>query len=198
MPWVRLADDFYDHPKIIAVGSAAGWLWVCGLAYANRYLTDGYLPSAAVRRIADDGDDPLRLAARLVEVGLWEAADAGYRIHDYTNYQPSAQAVKAERKKTAERVASWRKRSRDNDVSNGASNAVGTGAPGPDPDPVPGPGPGSGRSPARISPPSPLAGGGAASRRKHTNGRASETTMAAAAPSQASLTPEEMAEWAAR
>ena len=79
MAWVRLADDFYDHPKVLAAGPVAAYVWACGLAYANRYLTDGYLPKAAVRRLADV-EDPYRVAARLVEVGLWVPAGDGYRL----------------------------------------------------------------------------------------------------------------------
>lgn len=156
MTWVRLADDFADHPKVIAAGPLAGWLWVCSLAYANKYLTDGFVPQGAVRRLADV-DDPARLAARLVEVGLWTRADGGYRIHDYADFQPSAETVRAERERTAERVRTWRERQksgRDNGVSNGVTYAVSTGSP------VPVPVPSFNPAPAGTSPlPPPLAEG---------------------------------------
>jgi len=131
--WVRLADDFYRHPKVLSAGPLAGWLWVCGLAYANHYLTDGYLPRAAVRGLTDV-DEPFRLAATLVDAGLWDVADGGFMIHDYTAYQPTAEHVKAERAANAERVATWRERQQSG-RSNGVTSGVRTGAP------VPGPGP---------------------------------------------------------
>jgi hypothetical protein len=50
--WVRLDDQFADHPKVTTAGPLAGWLYVCGLLYAARYLTDGFIPTAHVARLA--------------------------------------------------------------------------------------------------------------------------------------------------
>src|SRR4051812_18430034 len=109
MPWVRLEDGFPEHPKIVRAGPAAAWLFVCSLAYANRNLTDGFIPSAIVPRLSElKGTDGL--AKRLVEAGLWEAVDGGFQVHDYLTYQPSAAKLKEERDKTAARVEAWRKR----------------------------------------------------------------------------------------
>lgn len=169
MAWVRLADDFADHPKIIAAGPLAGWLWVCGLAYCNRYLTDGLVPAGAVRRLVDV-DEPARLAAKLVEVGLWERVADGFRVHDFRDYQPSAQAVREERDRNAERMREWRKRRHEpgtagasHDATNGVTNAGSVLSPVPVPvkDPVPDPDPTS-----PPLPPSPHAGKGV-----HPNGR---------------------------
>lgn len=121
MSWVRLDDQFTDHPKIVQAGPLAGWLYICGLTYANRYLTDGRIPAAQVRRLADvDGAD--ELAARLVAAGLWEVVDGGYQIHDYLEYQPSADTVRKEREATAHRVQEWRERKKA--ARNASSNSV--------------------------------------------------------------------------
>ena len=53
MPWVRLDDQFPDHPKSLAVGPLGSWLYICGLAYANRFLTDGFIPERQTKRLAD-------------------------------------------------------------------------------------------------------------------------------------------------
>jgi hypothetical protein len=50
MPWVRLDEHFGEHPKVLAAGPLAGWLYVMGLGYCNRNLTDGLIPRAMVRR----------------------------------------------------------------------------------------------------------------------------------------------------
>lgn len=151
MAWVRLADDFADHPKIVAAGPLAGWLWLCGIAYCNRYLTDGFVPAAQVKRLADV-DDPASLAVRLLDVGLWERAPGGYRVHDYAGYQPSAEAVKAERERNAKRAATFRERHAG---SNAGSNGVSPDAPYPVPVPVNNPVPAATTTP---QPPPPAEG----------------------------------------
>ena len=116
MAWVRIDDSFPDHPKAVQAGPLACWLYVCSIAYANRYLTDGFIPERQIWRLIDS-DDAEALADALIDSGLWEQADGGYQIHDYLDYQPSAERVKADRVHNAERQAKWRK-------SNAGSNAV--------------------------------------------------------------------------
>lgn len=85
---MKLDDAFADHPKVMAAGPLASWLHVCALLYCSRLLTDGYIPIAQVRKLADI-DGAIDLADRLVEVGLWDRADDGYQVHDYLDYNPS-------------------------------------------------------------------------------------------------------------
>lgn len=98
MPWVYLDDAFYDHPKIIAAGPAAGWLWVVALGWTNRNLTAGVIPKHVARRLVEGGR---RLAPLLVKAGLWEDHDDSYRFHDYEQWNKTAakreQAQKAAR-----------------------------------------------------------------------------------------------------
>jgi hypothetical protein len=116
--WVKLDDHFPDHPKVIAAGPLAAWLYVAGLCYANRLLTDGFVPGEVVPRlIAFSGTkyarDPEALAVRLCAAGLWTettvAGIQGYQIHDYTTYQRSRERVLTDRTQTAKRVTAWRK-----------------------------------------------------------------------------------------
>lgn len=176
MPWVRLADDFADHPKLIAAGPLAGWLWVCALAYANKHLTDGFVPVGMIRRLVDV-DDPPRLATRLVDVGLWERVDGGFRIHDYAEYQPSSVAVREEREKNAKRMKEWRERVQSgaqSGRSNGVTNTGSSGSPDPDPSIYPG------QVPAGQYPPNPPQAGGDAPTRDQR--RRSRSRDVAAAP----------------
>jgi hypothetical protein len=99
--WVRLDEEFPDHPKVAAAGPLASWLHVCALAYCNRYLTDGFVPVGQVPKLADLSSvkaRPAALAETLVEVGMWEREPGGFRIHDYHDYQPSKAEVEAERR----------------------------------------------------------------------------------------------------
>lgn len=124
MPWIRLDDQFPDHPKTVAAGPAAAWLFVCGIGYCNRLLTDGVIPTGQVRKLADV-DNAMELAGKLVEVGLWEAVEGGYRVHDFLEYQPSAEQVKAERAGNAQRQQEWRERNKGrNAVTNTVTDTV--------------------------------------------------------------------------
>jgi hypothetical protein len=54
MVWVRLEDEFPDHPKVDAAGPLASWLFVTSLCYANKHLTNGFISESRVKRLADD------------------------------------------------------------------------------------------------------------------------------------------------
>lgn len=98
MPWFRIDDTFADHPKVIAAGNAAVGLWVrCG-TYSSRFLTDGLVPGQVVRQYGNG-----REVERLVASRLWVPADGGYLMPDFLDYNPSAEQVKLERKRAAER-----------------------------------------------------------------------------------------------
>lgn len=51
MPWIRLDDHFDQHPKIVSVGPVGMAMWVAGLAYCNRNLTDGFIPWSAAQTL---------------------------------------------------------------------------------------------------------------------------------------------------
>ena len=84
MAWIKIDDQFRDHPKVLAAGPLACWLYVCGLTFAGQYLTDGHIPTTMLRKLADV-DNAKELADRLVSVGLWEEIEGGYRILDWLN-----------------------------------------------------------------------------------------------------------------
>lgn len=101
MAWVKLDDQFTDHPKIVAAGPQAGWLHVCAMCYASRYLTDGFIPINVIPRLMTG--NTTKLVETLVAVGLWETAEGGYQIHDYLEYNPSRADTLAAREKDAKR-----------------------------------------------------------------------------------------------
>lgn len=99
MTWVRIDEGFPEHPKVLSAGGDAGWLHVCAISYCNRQLTDGFIPHAVLSRLSDR-KRPGMLAAKLVEVGLWETTDGGWTIHDYLLYQPTRSETEATRERT--------------------------------------------------------------------------------------------------
>jgi hypothetical protein len=102
--WSKLDDKFPDHPKIVQAGPLASWLYVCGVCYANRYLTDGFIPMGQIRKLADVDDAPA-LAARLVAVNLWEVVDGGYFIHDFHDVNMTAEEARQRRDEISEKRA---------------------------------------------------------------------------------------------
>ena len=92
MAWIKLDDNIGDHPKFLAAGFAASWLYVCGVGYCRKYLTDGLIPRAALPRIG--GQDWEALAATLIRVGLWHEHEDGYLVHDYLEMNESRAVVK--------------------------------------------------------------------------------------------------------
>jgi len=113
MAWIKLDDQIAHHPKFTAAGPVASWLFIGGLAYCARFLTDGHIPASALPTLGNV-PTPAKHAATLVKVGLWEKAPDGYRIHDYLDYQPTREEV--ERRREERRLAGSRggRRSSDN------------------------------------------------------------------------------------
>lgn len=81
------------HPKILAAGPIACWLWVCGILWCNTQKRhDGFIPAAVVPTLYPlEADDLKRAVALLIKVGLWERRAGGAaQVHDYNDFQPTA------------------------------------------------------------------------------------------------------------
>jgi hypothetical protein len=106
MGWVRLDDNFADHPKIIALSDKAFRLYIMGLCYANRHLTDGLITYQIVS--AWVGDDPFKPSDELEDQNLWERRDKGFMIRSYTEYQPTREKVNKKRTEATDRLRRFR------------------------------------------------------------------------------------------
>src|SRR4030095_8961164 len=82
MSWALLDDDCPNHPKVIAAGPVAAYLFVCGLCFCRKYHTGGFIPATAVKRLGVT-TNPKRLIENLVGQKLWDVAGDGYQVHDY-------------------------------------------------------------------------------------------------------------------
>jgi len=109
MAWVRLDDNFADHPKIIGLSDSAFRLFIEALCYANRYLTDGVIPYVAFTNMHNAGGDQ-----ELIDAGLWEYEEENNRfiIRSYTEYQPTKEKVSVKREQARERVKQFREKKR--------------------------------------------------------------------------------------
>lgn len=99
--WVRVDDHVPHHPKFIRAGALASWLWLCGNCHCSKYLTDGFIAEAVVKGLGQV-TNARKQAEVLVTVGLWERCEGGYRVHDYHNYNPTAEEIQGLRKLRAE------------------------------------------------------------------------------------------------
>lgn len=110
MTWLKLDDNFADHPKVVVLSDAAFRLHVEGMCFCARMLTDGKV----IRRMAQGyGDDVI---AELTSGGLWHEDGHGcpkcvqpgagaFMVHDFLEWNPPASMVKQRR--------DHKKRSRD-------------------------------------------------------------------------------------
>ena len=100
MTWVKIDDTFPDHPRVVGLTDAAFRTHVAGLCYSARYLTDGSIPTSALRSIGTR-----KAATELEEAGLWARSDHGWLIRDYLDYNPSRADVEGKREAARVRMA---------------------------------------------------------------------------------------------
>ena len=118
MPWGRLDDGLYDHPKLDDLGRdrlAGVGLWTLAISWCNRRLTDGFVPSDRIRLL---GGTPA-LADRLVASGLFERHPEGYVVHDFLTFNESREQVEARR--DADRKRKRRPNGHDPDDQSGSA-----------------------------------------------------------------------------
>jgi len=153
MTWVRLDEDFAQHPKVVAAGPLALAMQVAGLCYCNKHLTDGFIPWSAARSLVpweflgprDEKDRPIYrvcvtsghsgddvtsdfVIGVLTDAAMWEKVEGGYRIHDFLDYNPSKAEVLAAResKKEAGRLGGKRSAEAKHSIKQTASTAPST------------------------------------------------------------------------
>ena len=109
MGWVRIDDNFADHPKIIGLSDSAFRLYISALCYSNRQLTDGFIATAVYAKMSSEDE-----AEFLVGAGLWEQIEGGYLIRSYNEYQPTREKVNEKREQAKERLRRYREKQNGN------------------------------------------------------------------------------------
>ena len=120
MPWVRLGDEHYDDPRVLAISLGALGLLHVGLIWATRQLTDGWVDDSMLRSRAGRAAD--RYLNELDRVQLLRRDDhgtvRGWRIaDDLVALQPTAEQVRRDRANAAERQRRRRESRRDRAVT---------------------------------------------------------------------------------
>lgn len=151
--WVKLSQDFPQHPKMLVVSIPARWLFVEMLCYCSRFLTDGAISKASANAIAmtiamhtampKALPKAMREAMPKAMLDFEEIADAlldelctndptkpsltktedGFKVTDYLDYQAAKKDVLA-RQEHGRKMAQARWGKKNDAISNASSNAV--------------------------------------------------------------------------
>lgn len=105
MPWLRVDDGLFLHPKWLATPSSARGLWITALSYCGNQSNGGIIPSALLPVLGGTEND----ASDLVQSGLWIAIDGGWQIHNFVEYNdastPQAKSARSDKRSEAGRRA---------------------------------------------------------------------------------------------
>lgn len=144
----RIDDGFDTWPETIRAGTAAAGLYCrCG-SWISRNETDGFVPSEVAAMYGSP-----EWVRKLVDVGLWEATESGYRDTRYFPLNPTAEKARKQRRDAADRQARARARKDSHGEQTRESrvtHSVSHGAPFPSP-----PKGGRGTGGLRAAPPDP-------------------------------------------
>lgn len=108
MAWAKVDDDAPLSRKFFRAGVAAFGFDVSAWCYSNREGTDGFIPARDLQLVfpGERLSKLLALAVRLVESERWSAGEKdgvpGWFIHDFHQFQFSAEQVAERKKKRAE------------------------------------------------------------------------------------------------
>lgn len=110
--YVQLVNGFYANEKVQELARSgrmdAVGAFCMALTYCGDHLTDGFVPRRAMLYVIGATGEQVNA---LCDVGMLEAVDEGWLIHDYTAHNRTKEQVLHARKKSAERVAKHRNES---------------------------------------------------------------------------------------
>lgn len=95
MAWVKLDDRLHTNARMAALSDAAFRLWTQGLTFAAGNATDGKIPESMLPLVWPTASPSKRnkAARELVAAGRWHQLDDGWEIHDFLEYNKSADEV---------------------------------------------------------------------------------------------------------
>lgn len=108
MPFIRLSDDYNDHPKFDCLCDGAFRLWHQGMGFCRKYQTDGLIPMATVRKFK--AYSPKRMKELLTPWqpganALWQTVEGfGVKVHDYLFWNLSKEEEQEARTAATERM----------------------------------------------------------------------------------------------
>jgi len=128
MSHARFQIGFPKHRKIFALSDAAFRLWVSAIDHARDQGTDGRIDDLdleIIPRCPPKGRKRTATIGELVSSGLWDHNGDHWAIHDFLDWQDSAEETTQKRRAAAERAKKYRKkRAAKNDASDTGSDTV--------------------------------------------------------------------------
>lgn len=114
MSWFRVDDRLPTHRKTLSLRRGATRLqaigaWVLAGAWSAGTETEGHI----AQHVLEDLGIPTRTAHELVGAGFWKLCDTHpgcYAMHDYLEYNPSAEKEREKKAAAAERQRRARER----------------------------------------------------------------------------------------
>lgn len=79
--WGRIHRAFWRHPKVKAVSNGAIGLWAKANSWSRHERTAGFIPQDMATTLGSPQE-----ICELVEVGLWDKAEGGFRQHDHEDW----------------------------------------------------------------------------------------------------------------
>lgn len=105
-----------EHPKIAQLSDGAFRLWVQGLAYCQKFLTDGVIVTTALRQLKAYSPKRLAMLTAPITPGgnpLWHTIEAGVLVNDYLHWNESREKVLGHRQAAKDRLAKYRTKHAD-------------------------------------------------------------------------------------
>jgi hypothetical protein len=108
MAWIRLSDDYNDHPKFQVLSDGAFRLWHQAMGFCRKFQTDGQILTATVKQFK--AYSPKRMAELKTpwkdgEHPLWHESPSGIAVHDYLDWNLSKADENQQREEARQRVA---------------------------------------------------------------------------------------------
>lgn len=127
MPFIRLCDNYNDHPKFECLSDGAFRLWHQGMGFCRKYQTDGYIPMTTVRGFKAYTQKRLQELLAPWQTGanaLWILHDVGVKVHDYLQWNPSKDEENERRSEAKERMRQIRERRQTTGIPPSRSHSV--------------------------------------------------------------------------
>jgi hypothetical protein len=86
MPWLKIDDELFLHPKWLVTPVPARALWITALSYCGKFCNGGLIHPNLLPALGGTVED----AEALVASGLWERDGDAYRIHEFDAYNSSS------------------------------------------------------------------------------------------------------------